>query len=172
MPEQRFDATIQPLDAHFQIDADFGDKICWRQNRSRYFIEARCEVGDLVAGDGDSGGSTVPAVAKQVLARLTKCAVEIELGNRSAGTFPLLARQRDQHRRTSKFLDEARGDDPDNARMPRVVGEDDGVLFVEIHRQHLLTRFLESRVIDLLAAVIQLLELASDHVRFVLALRE
>src|SRR2546430_17716613 len=56
--------------------------------------------------------------------------------------------------------------------MPRVVGEDDGVLFVEIHRQHLLTRLLERGVIDLLAAVIQLLELASDHVRFVLVLRE
>ena len=82
------------------------------------------------------------------------------------------SRHGDQYRRSAELLHQTRRDDADDSRMPGFVRQNDRVLFFEIHGEYALARLLERRMIDLLAAVIQLFQLAGDDVGLVLILRE
>src|SRR6202030_2556321 len=83
-----------------------------------------------------------------------------------------VARERDQHCRSSELFHQARRHDTDHARMPGVVSKHDGEHLVEIHRQYFLTGLFEGGVIYILTAPVQLLELARNRVRLVLVFRE
>src|SRR4029077_12478453 len=100
----------EAIDADLEIDANLRNEIGRSQHRSRYLVEAGGKISDLVARNGDAGRSTVSAVAQQMFARLAERTMQVEFGNRSSGPLPLLARQRDQHRRAAEFLDESRSD--------------------------------------------------------------
>src|SRR5689334_4527374 len=134
----------------------------------RDLIEARGEVRHLLARNSDTGSSAVTTESEQMLAGLRQRAVQIEFRNRSARALALLPRQGDEHSWPTEFFDESRGHDPDDARMPRIIGEHDREHLVEIHRQNAFTRLLEGLMIDLLPALVELLELTRNHVRFVL----
>src|SRR5712672_2313094 len=56
--------------------------------------------------------------------------------------------------------------------MPDIVGEDNRKHLVQVHCQHFLAGLLERGAIDLLASLIQLFELARNHVSFVLVFGE
>src|SRR5687767_939280 len=71
-----------------------------------------------------------------------------------------------------KLFDESGRNDPDHARMPRLVSEDDAERIVQIHLQHPLPRLVEGPAVNLLPLVIQLLQLARDRVRLVLVFSE
>src|SRR5689334_10279353 len=133
----------------------------------RDLVEPARELRNLVAGDGDSSGCPVAAESKQMRTRLSERAVQIELWNRSTGSFPLVVGQCDEHRWSPKLFDQSRSDDPDHTRMPCVIGQDDREPLIEIHRQHTLARLLQRLMIDLLAPGVQFLELARDDVRLV-----
>src|SRR3954471_11335386 len=91
MAEQRFDASVEAVDAHFEIDTNLRDEIGRGQQRARDFVEARCEIRHLVASDTDARRSTVTAVTNQVLTRFAKGAVQIELWYRTPGTLALFS---------------------------------------------------------------------------------
>src|SRR5205814_9787737 len=103
MAEERFDAPVQSIDAHFQIDTNFRDQVGRSENRPRNFVKSHSEIGHLVARDGDAGGSAVSAVAQQMLARLPERAVQVELGNGAARSLALLSRHGDQYRRSAEL---------------------------------------------------------------------
>src|SRR6266852_3212533 len=111
---------------------------------------------DFVARDGHAGGSPMSSEPQQVLPRLSERAVKIEFRDRPARSFALIARERDQHRRSSKLFDQSGRHDTDHAWVPSVVGENDSEYFVEVHRQYFLAGLLERRVIDVLTPLIQL----------------
>src|SRR2546430_2713082 len=107
------------------------------------------------------------AIAQQMLARLSERAVKVEFRDRTARAFPLLSRKSDEDGGPSKLFDQTRSNYSDHARMPALIGEHDREHLVEIHCEHSFARLLERRVVDLLTAVIQLLDRACNHVRLV-----
>ena len=114
----------------------------------------------------------MPTKSQQVLPRLSERAVKIELRNRAAGSLALVARERDQHCRSSEFFDQSRSDDTDHSWMPVVVGQNDREHFVEVHRQDFFAGLLQCHAIYVLAPLIQLLQLAGNRVGLVLILCE
>jgi hypothetical protein len=89
-------------------------------------------------------------------------------GDRPAAPLPDPALDRDEHRRPARVLDHARRDDPDHARVPPLSREHEAVGGVEVDPVHLAARLAERRAVDLLAAAVELLELAGDLERAVL----
>ena len=111
----------------------------------------------------------MPAESLEQVAARADARVQIEAGDGAARALPLLAIERDEDRRPAELLDDARRDDADHAGMPALLGEHDAVGLVEVEGEHAPARLLERRAVDLLPPGVELLELAGDDVRLVLA---
>ena len=78
---------------------------------------------DVLAADGETGGSPVPAPAAEQAGARAECAVQVERRDRAPGARPLLVAARDEHDRAVEALDEPRRDDPDHPAVPVLAGE-------------------------------------------------
>src|SRR6202020_2891323 len=81
------------------------------------------EVLETLARDLQAGGGAVPAIAREVPAARVQGAEQVEALDAATGSASAVSVQGDQHERPVIALDQARGDDPDDARMPAVPGE-------------------------------------------------
>jgi hypothetical protein len=107
-----------------RVDALEGHEVVGLEHRGRVRDERRSERLDLGARDAAAGGGAVPAVAQQVLGARVEPREQVEGGDRAARAGALVAVEGDEHARPVVALGDARGDDPDDAGMPAVGGQD------------------------------------------------
>ena len=88
------------------------------------FREGVGEGVDVLGQDREPSRGPVPAEALQVARAGCEPAVQVERTRRAPRALPAVARARDEDDGSVKAFDEPRGDDPDHALVPALVGQD------------------------------------------------
>ena len=102
----------------------------------------------------------MPAEALEVTRACCQRAVQVEVCDRAAGSLPPVVRARDEHDRPVEPLDEARGDDADDALVPVLAPEYVAAVPLPRLRHGLdgVDGLAQDPFLDCLAVAIQLLE--------------
>ena len=101
-----------------------GDEIVVGEQRVGVGAERPGERLELLGLDRQPRRGPVPAEALEVLGAGAEARVQVEGADRPARALPVALGARDQHDRPVVPLDEARGDDADDALVPVGAGDD------------------------------------------------
>ena len=103
----------------------------------------------------------MPAVAGEMLRARLQPAEQVERGDRAARAGARVAVERDEHARPVVALGDARGDDPDDARVPALAREDVRVALPRLGDHALGLE--EDALLDVAALGVRTVELLGDH---------
>src|SRR5688572_32811565 len=138
MTQQRLEAGGEVGERDLEIDAKLGYQVVGGDHGAHGLVEAARELVHPAARDRDAGGAAMPAEALEEVPAVADARVQIEAGDGASRALPSLAVERNEDRRPAEFLDDARGDDADDAGMPSLLGEDDAEGLVEVQCEHAL----------------------------------
>src|SRR5205085_2371795 len=135
----------------------------------RLVCEGRGKCLDRLGPDREAGGRPVTAEPLEVLRAGVERPVKVEGRNRAPRALPGVVRAGDQDDGAVVPLDEARGDDPDDALVPVLAGDDVAAAATQRlgPRLDLLDRLAPDPVLDELAVAVQALELRGEPLRLV-----
>jgi hypothetical protein len=117
---------------HDRVDALDRHQVLGLEHGRRVGDERGAERLDLRARDGTARGGAVPTVAQQVLGARIEPPEQVEGRDRAARAGAFVAVEGDEHARAVVALGDARGDDPDDARVPAVGRQDVGGLHASL----------------------------------------
>ena len=107
------------------VDALGPSQVLGAEDRSRVGGEGLAERVEVLGPQREPGGGAMAAEAEQVLGAGLERREQVEAGNAAARAAPApLAVERDDHDRAVVALDQARGDDADDAGVPALAGQD------------------------------------------------
>ncbi len=149
------------FDQNFTIIKKKRNEIIDSQNSGGGDLEGGGKSCDAAGGDGEPGGKGVAAVAVEIGGAGLQDLIKVKTADRTRRAFAALAIQGNQHRRTMIALDEAAGDDADDAGMPAGSGEDEGI-FAPLPFFHLSDRFGEDLLFHPLPLAVKTVEQAGQ----------
>src|SRR6185437_8182283 len=101
------------VEADFAVEAERRLEVVGFERAAGVVVQAAAEGIEICGGDAQAGGHGVAAVAEEEVVAFAQGGGEVETGDAAAGAAPLLAFTTDDDGRAIKFLEHARGNDPD-----------------------------------------------------------
>src|SRR5439155_25842227 len=155
-----------------RVELQLRDELLGREMFQGILAEAAAEGVEVFRFDLESRGHFVPAEGVEKLSAVFQGAGDVEAVDRSSAALTedggavggAVGVEADHDGRLAELIDDARGDDADDARMPAVAPEDDGAAIVAV--KFLLIDLCERRVEDAalhrLPLAVVLLQLGGD----------